>query len=232
VLKNIIAYSKISSQIHRHPFEKLCLCIFPIIILGFSNTIIPLILNIIIFSFLHIKVNNPINMVSKFSFGAFIFALLSSITFIFTYDLNYILLILLKSFSGGLCIAYLSLTTPLDHILYLFSKSKNLREICDIAKNMERYILLIDDEARLLYNAIKSRSGFTTFKLKVTNTGKMLGLLFFNTMKRWDEIKEGLNSRCYRGNHYYSSFDFTITVKNYGYIFIYNIILIIMILIL
>ncbi|GAA0122483.1 MAG: cobalt ABC transporter permease [Clostridium argentinense] len=229
MLKNIIAYSKISSQIHRHPFEKLCLCIFPIIILGFSNTIIPIILNIIIFIFLHKKANNPMNIVSKFSFGAFIFALMSSITFIFTYDLNYILLILLKSFSGGLCIAYLSLTTPLDHILYIFSRNKNLREICDISKNMERYILLIDDEAKLIYNAIKSRSGFITFKLKIVNTGKMLGLLFFNTMKRWNEIKEGLNSRCYRGNHYYSNFDFNITITNIIYIFIYNIILIILI---
>lgn len=172
------------------------------------------------------------NIVSKFSFGAFIFALLSSITFLFTYDLNYILLILLKSFSGGLCIAYLSLTTPLDHILYIISKNKNFREICDIAKNMERYILLIDDEAKLIYNAIKSRSGFVTFKLKIINTGKMLGLLFFNTMKRWDEIKESLNSRCYQGNHYYSNFNFTITIKNYIYIFIHNIILMVMILVL
>ncbi|MBZ9606799.1 energy-coupling factor transporter transmembrane protein EcfT [Clostridium estertheticum] len=63
--------------------------------------------------------------------------------------------------------------------------------------------MLIEDEYVVLYNAIKSRNGFSSLSLKIKNTGKMAGLQFVNTMKRWQDIKNAINTRCYRGNMSY-----------------------------
>ncbi|GAA0115497.1 CbiQ family ECF transporter T component [Clostridium senegalense] len=225
MLKTIIAYSKISKESHRHPLEKLCLCIFPMIILGFVHKPLPLILNIFIFLILHIKANNPKDIVLKFNIGILSFSLLSSITLLFVYNFNYILVIILKGVSGGMCISYLTLTTPLDHILSLVSKITPLQDICDIAKSMELYILLINDEASSIYNAMSCRHGFHSFKSKIKNMSKLAGLLFLNTLKRWPEIQDGLYNRCYAGRHYYSQCTSKLSYKFMLMMFMYNIIL-------
>lgn len=229
MLKTVIAYSKLSRESHRHPLEKLCLCIFPIIVLGFAKSPFPILLNILVFTILHIKAKNPINIVLKFAIAALLFATISSITFIFTYSPIYIITLILKTFSGGLCIAYLALTTPLDHILYLGSKNKHLKNLCDISKNMERYILLINDEAIIILNAMKSRGGFSNLKSKIDNTGKLFGLLFINTLKRWNDIKDTLDSRGYNGSHYYVDLDFSKNTFSWIFIIIYNLLLLLMV---
>lgn len=107
--------------------------------------------------------------------------------------------------------AFFSLTTPIDDSLHVFSKFNCLKDICDIAKTMERFLIVIDDERHIIYNSIKSRGGFDGFKLKIVNTGKMAGLLFVNTMNRWQNIKEAIESRGYRGYMPYldKNFDFS-----------------------
>ena len=229
MLKTIIAYSKISKESHRHPVEKLCLCLFPMILVGFCNKPLPIAINIIIFLILHIIANNPRSIVFKFALTTFSFAILSSITFIFIYNIEYIVVIVLKGISGGLCISYLALTTPLDHIIGLLSKFDSLRDICDIAKGMETYILLINDEASSIYTAMKSRNGFNSFKSQLFNMGKLAGLLFSNTLKRWPLIRDSLNSRCYKGYHYYKSYEFIINYKMCLFTFTYTIFLLILI---
>lgn len=230
MLKTIIAYSKINKENHRHPFEKLCLCIFPMIILGFSNEPIPILMNIIIFFLLHIKANTPKNIVIKFNLTIISFSLLSSITFIFVYDFNYILVLILKSFSGGMCISYLTLTTPLDHTLSLLYKNNFLKDICDIAKIMEMYILLLNDEAVTIYNAMSCRHGFHNFKSKIINMSKLAGLLFLNTLRRWPDIKDSLHNRLYSGHHYYKNYNFKLSYKYLFCIITYNALLLVYIL--
>ncbi len=104
-----------------------------------------------------------------------------------------------------------SLTTPIDDMLYCLSKKECLKDMCDIAKGMERFLVVINDEYNILYSSIKSRGGFDSFKLKIRNTGKMAALLFINTLSRWKIIKEGLDSRGYIGYMPYldRNFDFS-----------------------
>lgn len=199
MLRLIMALSRTSRIAYVHPVEKVLLSILPIIIMGFTYRSIPIIINIIIFILLHVLCKNNRNVVIKFALEIAVFAAISSITFVLDYGISYCGVIILKSLSAGLCLSFFVLTTPIDDVLGIMAKNKWLKDICDIAKTMERFLVIINDEYSILYNSIRSRGGFDNFKLKIRNTGKMAGLLFVNTMHRWSSIKDGIDSRGYRG---------------------------------
>lgn len=229
MLKLIMALSKINKISNIHPVEKIILSMFPIVAIGFCEKSIPIILNIIAFIILHLVCKNNKKIVVKFTLGIAAFAAFSSITLVFDYGLEYCGVILLKSLSAGLCLSFFSLTTPVDDVLLIFSKYSWLKDICDIAKSMERFLFLIDEEYHIMYNSIKARGGFDGLKLKIVNTGKMAGLLFINTMHRWKSIKEGLDSRGYRGYMPYLKKDFNFSYLRLGNICIYMVFLSILI---
>lgn len=226
MIRIIDAFSRISKLKAVHPIEKIILCILPIIFLNFSRSIFPLILNILFFLVLHIKFKNPLSIVRNFILGLMSFSLISSIPIYFDYGLAYCILINLKAASAGMSFSFLVLTTPLDDILYLFSKYELLRDICDVTKSLERFLILIEDEYMILYHSIKARGGFDSFSLKIKNTGKMAGLLFVNTMKRWKDIKDGIDSRGYKGYTCYLSRDFKHSFTRFLFICAYNIFII------
>ncbi|MEG0671344.1 CbiQ family ECF transporter T component [Clostridium sp.] len=213
MLKTILAYSKLSKLTNIHPIEKILLCILPIIALSFSTKCYPLVINIIFFLGLHIVYKNPLHVVRHFVEATFIFALISSITFVFDYGWYSTLILILKSVSGGITVSFLTLTTPTDHIFYLGSKVSFLKDISDIGKSMERFLILIDDEFHMLRKAMICRGGFHGFKAKVKDSGVIASLLFVNTLNRWKDIKNGINSRCYKGNIYYRYEEFDLSYK-------------------
>lgn len=223
----VTAYAKNSKLINIHPYEKVAFCLIPILTIGFTRSILPPVINILVFTALHIISKNPLKLVLKFVLGILGFAFISSITFVFDYGIGYCLLVLLKCLSGGLAVTFLAFTTPIDDLLYVLSKKDSLRDICDITKSMERFIILIEDEFIILHSAVKARGGFDDFKSKAINSGKVAGLLFINTFRRWKEIKEAINSRCYRGYTCYFHKNFSSSTKRKLAIFLYNLILLI-----
>jgi cobalt/nickel transport system permease protein len=138
-------------------------------------------------------------MVVKFAVTLTLFGLISTITFVFDYGIYYSLVVVLKTLSGAMALSFLALTTPIDDIFYFTSKMHWLSDITDIAKNMERFIVLIEDEYHIMYKAMVVRGGFGSFKAKIHDTGKLAGLLFVNSMNRWREIKDSIDARCSRG---------------------------------
>lgn len=229
MLREIIALSKLSLEAKKHPLEKILLTLLPIILLGFSKSFLPIIVNILVFSLLHVIKNHPFKVIKKFSIGTALFASISSITFVLDYGIIYTSVIILKAFSAGMCISYLVLTTPLDDILNMCHRFDYFKDLCDIAKNMERFIILIEDEYNIMINSVKSRNGFANFKLKVRNMSKIAGLLFINTMRRWGDLKDSINTRCYKGSmSYFTNYE-DLDIKKILYIVLYNIILLLLI---
>lgn len=221
MLRLITALAKSSQLRFVSPLEKLFLTIIPIIILSFTKDIYVIVFNIVFFIILHIAYKNNLKIVFEFTSEIAGFVAFSSLTFVFTYGLPYVGVIILKSISAGLCLSFLSLTTPMDDIFYVLSKINFLKDFCDIGKSMFRFIMLLQDEYHLLYISVKSRNGFDTFKLKVVNTGKIAALLFVNTMRRWKDIKDGINSRCYTGSISYISKEFSFSIKRFLFICLY-----------
>ncbi len=213
MLRTVLSYSKLSKLANIHPIEKIILCILPIIALSFTTRCYPLVINIMFFLVLHIVYKNPMHIVKHFVEATFLFALVSSITFVFDYGWYSTLILILKAVSGGISVSFLTLTTPTDHVFYIFSKISWLRDICDIGKSMERFLILIDDEFQTLRKSMLCRGAFGGFKNKVKDSGSLAALLFINTLKRWKEIKDGINSRGYRGNIYYGFEEFHLSYK-------------------
>lgn len=224
----VTAYAKKSKLCNINPYEKMMLCFMPVIIIGFTKGVLLPGINICIFIGLHIITKTPLKIVFKFVSGIVGFALLSSITFIFDYGILYCFIILLKCASAGFAVTFFTFTTPLDDCLLLFSKHKSLRDICDIVKSMERFLIIIEDEFFILNNAMKSRGGFEGLTNKIKNTGKVAGLLFINTFRKWNEIKEALYSRCYRGYTNYMEKKFISSGKRRLAIYLYNLTLILL----
>ena len=124
------------------------------------------------------------------------------------YDFIYILTLLLRGINGALSIGFLALTTPINHIVYLMSKNKWTRDIGDIMKSMERFIIIIEEDFSTTFKAIKSRAGFCGFKNSVIDFGRTCGLVFKSLIFRWREINLSLKNRCYIGRHnYYYQFE-------------------------
>lgn len=212
MLKLIMALSKRNRLTNIHPAEKTMLSLMPIIIMGFAKNPFVIIGNLLFFALLHCIVKNNRKIVIKFSIEIALFAAFSSITLIFQYGYKYVIVIILKSLSAGLCLSFFSLTTPIDQVLWMMSKINALKDICDIAKSMERFLIVMNDEYNIMLSAMKSRGGFGSFSSKINSTGKMAALLFVNTMERWKSIKDGINSRCYKGYMPYiqNEFDFVL----------------------
>lgn len=229
MLRTIMLLSRTSKLSNIHPLEKAVLSIIPIVILGFTQNYIIVFCNILFFLFMNLIFKNNRKVFTKITLEVTAFAAISSITFVFDYGTLYTLTLILKSVSAGLCLSFFSLTTPIDDMLYCLGKKKYLKDICDIAKGMERFLVVINDEYRILYSSIKSRGGFDTFKLKIRNTGKMAALLFINTLNRWKIIKEGLDSRGYVGYVPYLDREFDFSYIRFFIIFTYIILMLLLV---
>jgi cobalt/nickel transport system permease protein len=196
---------------------------------GFSKGIIVPIINILVFTILHIAAKNPFKYIFKLLVGLMTFSLISSITFVYDYGVNYAMLLLIRTLSSSLCLLFLSFTTPLDDILYYLSKASFFKDVSDIIKSTERFLILIEDECSILLNAIKSRGGFETKSSVIKNTGKLAGLLFVNVLIKWKYVKEALNSRCYNGQTVYMKGEFSFESRRFILILLYVSILIVMV---
>lgn len=204
MIKLINLYALNSNYAKVHPLEKILVVLISLISCSYTENIYLIMLNIILFIGLSIKAKNPYNIIKKFLTIVIIFSIFTTITLIFTYDIKYIVIILLRAINGGLTISFLALTTPLSHIVYLMSKSNFTREIGDIAKSMETFILVIEKDFEITFKAIKSRGGFSGFKKSVNDFAKVCSIVMKNLFSRWKEISEGLKNRCYTGKYNYS----------------------------
>jgi cobalt/nickel transport system permease protein len=221
----VALYAKCSKLSKVDPLEKLVLCISCIVINGVSkNAVVPLI-NVFIFMLLHIVAKNPVKHILRFTFGIVMFSIISSITFVLDYGIQYSVILVIKTLSSALCLLLLSFTTPLDDVLYYFYKIDFLKDLCDIAKSTERFIILIEDECVILTNAIKVRGGFDSKKSTIRSLAKLAGLLFVNTLRRWSNIKESLYSRCYIGNMSYIKGGFIFSYTRFSGVIIYIIVI-------
>lgn len=230
MLRILMNYAKVNRLSKIHPIEKTILFLLPIVIIGFvKESILIISLNILIMIMIHVLIKSPKTIILKFTSGILIFSIFTSISLVFDQGLEYIIILIFKSISGSLCILLFTITTPIEDVLYFGAKHNWLSDIYDIAKNMIRFLILIEDEYLLLLNAVKSRHGFDTLTLRIKNSAKVMGILFINTMRRWKELKEAIDSRGYTGKTVYLERKFDFSMLRLVLEISYNIILVVLI---
>ena len=209
MIREISLYSNNSRLTDIHPLEKLSLTLISLIGASYINNNYILSVNILFFIILNILSKNPKSLINKFISIALFFGIFTALSLWWQgYDFIYILTLLLRGINGALSIGFLALTTPINHIVYLMSKNKWTRDIGDIMKSMERFIIIIEEDFSTTFKAIKSRAGFCGFKNSVIDFGRTCGLVFKSLIFRWREINLSLKNRCYIGRHnYYYQFE-------------------------
>lgn len=223
MIKLINLYALNSKYSNVHPFEKLFLVLSSLIICSYTENIYLITFNMIFFVLLSFKANNPFDLVRKFIEVAFIFSIFTTITLMFNYDTKYIIVLFLRGINGGITISFLALTTPLNHLLCLMNKNKLTKEIADIAKSMETFILIIEKDFEITFKAMKSRGGFSSFKKSIRDFARVCAIVMKNLLFRWKEISYGLKNRCYKGKYNYS-YTFQLNKTRIVLIVIYSII--------
>lgn len=110
------------------------------------------------------------------------------------------LLIFSRIMGGFTCLAFLTLTTPMNEMFFMFEGLKVPKIVIEIAMLMYRYIFLFLEEAGNMYNSQKTRMGYNNIK----NTYKALGMLssnlFIRTWLKGEQTYIAMESRCYDGS--------------------------------
>lgn len=226
MIKLISLYALNSRYSKVHPLEKVLLVLISLIICSYTENIYLITLNIIFFIILSINAQNPFTIVKKFLTIVTIFSLFTTINLIFNYDIKYIIIVLLRGINGGITISFLALTTPLNHIVYLMSKNSLTKEIGDIAKAMENFILIIEKDFEITFKAMKSRGGFSGFKKSIKDFARVCSIVMKNLFFRWREMSEGLKNRCYNGKYNYR-YIFNVSKKRMLLILLYGVLVLI-----
>lgn len=214
MLRLLLSLSKTNRLTKIHPIEKIILFLSPLIIIGtIKNSWKIILIQLGIVILLHIILKSPKTIILKFTSGILIFTTFTSISMIFDQSISYIIVLILKSLTGSLYILLFSMTTPIDDVFYIGSKYRATKDLSDIAKSMIRYLILIEDEFFIIKSAMRSRGGFDTVEGKIKNGAKVMGVLFVNTMKRWRDISDAVNSRGYSGKTVYIDKKFNFSTK-------------------
>lgn len=213
MLREINLYSNNSKLINIHPMEKMLLISISLICCSYTENIYLIAFNILLFFILNNIARNPWMIIKKFILIALVFSLSTTITMLWQNQyLESILLIVFRGINGAITLSFLSLTTPINQIVAIISKYESLRDIADIIKAMERFIILLEEDFNITFKAMKSRGGFRNFKKSLNDYGKAFGLILKNIFTRWKEMSLSLQNRCYKGKFNYS-FDFKINKK-------------------
>ena len=221
MIREINLYSASSKYGNIHPVEKLLVVLVSLIGCSYTENKCIILGNIILFSLLNILAKNPFKVVKKFISIVGTFFLFTAITLLWEGNtISYILLLVLRVINGAISISFLALTTPINHIVALMSKFDSIRDVADIIKSMERFLMLVEDDCEITFKAMKSRAGFSGFKKSVKDFGNGLGIIFRNVMIRWKDINLSLKNRCYCGKHSYCN-NFTLSKKRISMIAIY-----------
>ena len=228
MLREIAAYAKANPYANVHPIEKLLLCILPIIVMGFVQSWLLLIFNIVCFMVMHCIAQTPYKRVIKLVIEILLFYLISSIILVFDRGISFAILTMLRGLSASLCLSLFIYTTPFDFLLHYFSQFESIRDLCDISKSVERFFVLLEDEGNLIVLAMKSRGGFQGIKGKFHDMMRVFILIFYNTMERWKITQEVLAARSYQGKFYYGEASYSFTRQSCMVIVGYNLILIVL----
>lgn len=229
MIREINLYSSNSKLLKVHPVEKILLVSISLICCSYTEKIYLIALNIFLFVLLNHIARNPWRIIKKFIYISLIFSISTAITMIWqNQSLEEILLIVFRGINGAITLSFLSLTTPINQIVAFISKYDTIRDIADIIKAMERFIILLEEDFSVTFKAMKSRGGFEGFKKSLNDYGKAFGLILKNIFIRWKEISLSLQNRCYNGKFNYS-FDMKINKKIVLGILIYFFIFIILV---
>jgi len=124
------------------------------------------------------------------------------------------LLIFSRIMGGFTCLAFLTLTTPMNEMFFMFESLKVPKIVIEITMLMYRYIFLFLEEAENMYNSQKTRMGYGNIKNTYKSLGMLSSNLFIRTWLKGEQAYIAMESRCYDGTINSFKTHKNISVKN------------------
>jgi cobalt/nickel transport system permease protein len=128
-------------------------------------------------------------------------------------------IIFMKSFSGVSCLYFISLTIPLGDIVRIFRKLKTPELLIELTLLMYRFVFIMIEIAEKIQTAQKARLGSSSYTARFRSLIKLSGTLFILSFKKYQDIYNALESRCYQGKfkhipiqHAFSPFIITLII--------------------
>jgi cobalt/nickel transport system permease protein len=109
-------------------------------------------------------------------------------------------LVFSRIMGGFSCLAFLTLTTPMNEMFFIFEGLKVPKIVIEIAMLMYRYIFLFLEEAENMYNSQKTRMGYGSIKNTYKSLGMLSSNLFIRTWLKGEQAYIAMESRCYDGS--------------------------------
>jgi cobalt/nickel transport system permease protein len=109
-------------------------------------------------------------------------------------------LVFSRIMGGFSCLAFLTLTTPMNEMFFIFEGLKVPKIVIEIAMLMYRYIFLFLEEALNMYNSQKTRMGYGSLKSTYKALGLLASNLFIKTWLKGEQAYVAMESRCYDGS--------------------------------
>jgi len=114
--------------------------------------------------------------------------------------LNLGLLVFSRIIGGFSCLAFLTLTTPVNKMFSIFEDLKVPKIVIEITMLMYRYIFLFLEEAWNMYSSQKTRMGYSNMKNTYKSLGMLSSNLFIKTWIKGEQAYIAMESRCYDGS--------------------------------
>ncbi|MEN4006451.1 MAG: cobalt ECF transporter T component CbiQ [Methanobacteriaceae archaeon] len=184
-----------------------------------TSPVIPLFVTFLMSSLIILKAKIPLKFYLKFLSLPFFFGFL---TFIFmalffgvgahifepgifnlavTEDgFNLGFLVFSRIMGGFTCLAFLTLTTPMNEMFSIFEDLKVPKIVIEITMLMYRYIFLLLEEAWNMYSSQKTRMGYCSIKNTYKSLGMLSSNLFIRTWIKGEQAYIAMESRCYDGS--------------------------------
>ncbi|HOK72446.1 MAG TPA: cobalt ECF transporter T component CbiQ [Methanothermobacter sp.] len=108
-------------------------------------------------------------------------------------------LVFSRIMGGFTCLAFISLTTPINEIFKQFEKIRIPRIIIEIALLMYRMIFIFIEEASTMYHAQETRLGYNGIKNSIRALGLLASNLFIRSWMQGEKIYQAMETRCYHG---------------------------------
>jgi cobalt/nickel transport system permease protein len=108
------------------------------------------------------------------------------------------------------CLYLLILTTPLADILYLLKKLKVSPVFLEILAFSYRFVFILFDTSRTIYQAQASRLGYSTFRQGIDSLGGLGFSLFVKSMQKATKLHQAIEARGGYG-------DFSVGDRGYAY---------------
>ena len=124
----------------------------------------------------------------------------------------------LKAMASVSCLYFLVLTIPVTEIIHILRRFKIPVLFLELLVIVYKFIFILFDTLNRIYVSQNSRLGYKNYKTTFASLGKLGGSLLILSLKRYQDMYNALESRCFTGDFHFQNPKHSFSLLSIGYI--------------